>query len=80
MSDLTDARDWARKMSTAQHKPECEGHAPTRWGWARTLRPDPKCSGCVTDADRAMWKERADEYDAYLAREDEADLFGEVGT
>jgi hypothetical protein len=57
---------YARTMATAQHTPTCRGLAPSRWGWAREVHPDPKCPGCVSDDDRALWARLADEATAYL--------------
>jgi len=36
--------------------------------------PPPKCDGCVTDADRALFRQMADEVDHYL--QPQPDLFG----
>lgn len=40
--------------------------------------PAPKCDGCLTDADRALFAQMAGEIDAHLAPQ--VDLFGEVTT
>lgn len=66
MSDLAAFAAHCRVMAGSDHKPTCVGHLPTRWGWAREQRPDPRCPGCVTDADRELWTRLADEVDAYL--------------
>ena len=71
-SDLERFRDHCREMATAVHKPTCHGHRPSTWGWAREIHPDPKCPGCVTDADRALWARLAAEIDAYLTTDDTA--------
>lgn len=79
MSDLSDFRDHARAMATAEHRLECSRrirHARS-WGIRETVtHPDPDCPGCVTDADRALWARLADEAAAYLHRHDEEGLFG----
>lgn len=76
MSALDQFRDHCRKMATAEHKPECAGHLPSRWGWAREIHPDPNCGGCLTDDDRALFALLADEVEAYQAPQ--VDLFGEL--
>lgn len=75
MTALEQMRDHARRMATAKHTDECEGHAPTHWGWAKALRPDPTCPGCVSDHDRELWAQQADELDRYLAGQAEEGLF-----
>lgn len=68
-ADLSQFRDHARAMSTAQHKPEClMQRARARWN---LKPPPPPCPGCVTDSDRALWRSLADEADAYLTTDDE---------
>ena len=68
MSDLTTFRDHARRMAEAEHKPECKRPRPV-YGWATSATPP--CPGCVTDADRALWRRLADEVDAYLTHDEE---------
>jgi hypothetical protein len=53
MSDLTTFRDHARKMSTAEHKPECEGDPGCAW----TYRP-PCGFGTCGDGCKAPTTER----------------------
>jgi ribosomal protein L37AE/L43A len=69
-SDLAAFRDHARRMSTATHTPECPVN-----GRAQLSRFSEDglwvCTGCVTDADRALWTRLADEVDAYLSDDDE---------
>lgn len=72
MSDLTAFRDHCRKMSAAQHLPEC---VLPRSGWWKDIHPHPECPGCVTEGDRETWARLADEVDAYRAPQ--VDLFGE---
>jgi hypothetical protein len=78
VSDLRTFRDHADRMATAEHKPECQRlgyktiHGRTFY---RTESPDPLCPGCVTEADRVLWRRLADEVDAYLS-DDEEGLFG----
>lgn len=74
MSDLGKFRDHCAAMSTADHKPECRGQMPIRWGWAREIHPDPNCPGCVSDGDRALFAQMAAEVDEY--RTPQVDLFG----
>lgn len=71
MSDLTTFRDHARRLSTAEHGDECEAvwHEPDLQGSPRPTRrekPNPHCPGCITDADRRLWTQLADEIDTYL--------------
>ena len=73
MSDLTNFRDHARAMSTAEHLPECGAWQDTRWS-RRFVAPNPECAGCVNAADRKLWARLADEADAYLDREPEETL------
>lgn len=75
MSDLSTFRDHARAMSTAEHKPECgESFQRPGWLWESWRTPASDCPGCVTDADRALWKRLADEVDSHLARHTEETL------
>ena len=71
MSELTTARDHMREMARADHLPECSAPFTDRWGWTRTLRPDPDCAGCMPANDRVLWARLADEIDAYLGADDE---------
>lgn len=75
MSDLTKFRDHCRVMAAAVHSPECKGERPGIF-YPITVRPDPECGGCVTDADRALFALLAAEVDDYLAPQ--PDLFGEM--
>lgn len=78
MSDLTQFRDHARRLSTAEHGDACEAvwHETTWYGLHETRRekPDPHCPGCVTASDRTLWSRLADEVDAYLTDDDEQQL------
>lgn len=91
MSDLTAARDHARKMA-AQQPPDLAREP----GMRCQIGEHPRCifgpgtCPCAchddqrpvvpTDAERALWTQIADEIDAYLARPAEVvDLFGDVG-
>lgn len=68
-----------RQMSTAEHRPdgECQrAYARALDDWAHTghgEQPEP-CAGCVSDADRALWRLLAAEAEAYLHREPEPTL------
>ena len=73
MSELTAFAEHARAMSKAEHKPECS--VLRTIPWLKTVRPDPDCSGCVSDDDRALWEQIADETEADLGRDDEEGLF-----
>lgn len=70
MSDLEQARDHASAMAKAQHKPDC---LQREHPWTKA---QPTCGQdhCVTDADRALWAQLADEYDQHLHRHQEATL------
>lgn len=48
----------------AEH--EWTGHSPLYADREVTWRCAGRCSGCVTDAERALWTQLADEIDAYL--------------
>lgn len=63
-TDLTRFLTHAREMTTAIHRPDCPRVAsgPLQEG----SRTRPRCPGCVTDADRALWVRLADEGDRYL--------------
>lgn len=77
-TDLEQTRDHARKMAGAEHRPDCRGQRPART-CPTPNEPHPEhdlarwitclgwCPGCVTDAERALWSQLADEIDAYLA-------------
>lgn len=95
MSDLTQLRDHARAMSTAQHRIGEKWVDRCLWRGQQSLnekalkarakagdRFTPEeldelwplrevCPGCVTDAERALWKQIADEIDAYLTPDDD---------
>ena len=78
MSELTTFRDHARIMSLRKHRPDCllwkkVGHYAHLCSDECT-HPEPRCPGCVTDADRALWARLADEVDAYLSHEEEEAL------
>lgn len=79
MSDLTSFRDWARLMSTEVHRPDCPLSETARGLRHRCstdcTHPYPRCPGCVTDADRALWERLAAEADSYLSRNVEEGLF-----
>ena len=78
--NLTTTLTHARQMASATHKPECAVTVPDPrgWAWEETIRPDPACSGCITDRERALWHQIASEIDAYLGAGDGPGLFGEV--
>lgn len=70
MSDLEQARDHARAMARAKHRPDCRVKGRSRFSEdGRT-----PCLGCVTDADRALWRQIADEITTHLARHTEDTL------
>ena len=77
VSDLTVFRDHARKMATADHKPDCRKPETDVRGW-RGRHPDPACAGCNSVEDRALFGRLADEVDAYLEAKagPVEDLFG----
>lgn len=69
-TELEQTRDHARAMSTAEHA--CLRRERP---WVK-LTPAPGCEGCVSEADRALWRAIADEIDAHLATaDDEEALF-----
>ena len=75
MSDLSQLRDHARMMAAASHATDCLVR-PTIW-----QKPVPTCGTphCMTDSDRVLWTQIADEIDTYLAaRQPVEDLFGEM--
>jgi hypothetical protein len=51
-------------MVKAEHRPDCKGYAIGR----EDDGPRPRCPGCVSDADRVLWRRLADETAAYLRR------------
>lgn len=61
-SDLERDLAHARAMAKAQHKPDCQ---LVRRDRVYPIRPNPACAGCVTDADRVLWRQIADELAAY---------------
>lgn len=75
---LSDAARWARHMSQAQHRPECAGqleqqHDRNLGAWIEdpddhntTPPPHPTCPGCVTDRDRQIWKQEADQLEQHI--------------
>lgn len=67
MSDLTTFRDHARKMSTADHRPDCSSTVDGHYG-PREVKPSPDCPppGCMTLVDRELWLRLADEVDSYV--------------
>lgn len=60
--ELLALRDHALKMSKAQHRPDCLSRDRP---WVKPT-PRPGCHGCMTDAERALWKQIADEHTSYL--------------
>jgi hypothetical protein len=87
MSGLAAFRDHCAAMSTAEHKPECQGAKPTPshiepiiddegyWrGNKRVPEQPPTCQGCNPTKDRALFALLAAEVDDYLAPQ--VDLFG----
>ena len=84
MSDLVQLHAHADVMAGAVHKPNCPWSRPEqcrpRAQWRLALSgpglqylghsdPPPPCDGCVTTAERALWRQIADEISAYLAQE-----------
>ena len=55
-----------RHMAGSDHRPDCTVDVRSRWGGWRTLRPDPACPGCITDHERALWQQLADETAQHL--------------
>jgi hypothetical protein len=70
MTDLAGELAHARAMAKANHKPEC---IRREHPWTKPT-PTPGCTGCVTDADRRLWQQLADEYQAHLDRHREDTL------
>ena len=74
--DLTTFRDHCARMAKAEHVPECLIDCCLDWRGIRPFQiPSPHCTGCVTDADRALWQRPAQEVDDYLAPTTEEGLF-----
>ena len=72
MADELDAlRDHARQMVTALHRPDCLWRPKP---WLKAI-PRDGCTGCVTEKERRLWKQIADEVQVYLddARSDDGD-------
>lgn len=61
--DVGAAAGYFRRMATAVHREACMVRPNP---WSKAL-PTPGCSGCVTDAERALWEQLADEAEAYLS-------------
>ena len=79
MSQLGAFRDHCAHMTTAQHKPECPSLTavrPAALSLDRLTWEPPKCDGCVTNAERALFAQMAAEIDDYLAPQ--VDLFGDT--
>lgn len=75
-SSLGAFRDHCRKMAATEHVRECRGVVQDRWG-VKLVYPDPKCKGCISPGDRALFARLADEIDEYQAGDDEDEgLFG----
>jgi len=57
--------------------PNITGHEPHGWTGSREIEYDCPglCGGCMTDAERRLWRQIADEIDGYLTSDDEP-LFG----
>ena len=62
MSDLAKAAAHYRRMADAHHKPDCLVRS------GDYNRHDPACPGCVTPAERALWRALAREAERHLAR------------
>lgn len=60
--DVASAAGYFRRMSTSAHRDTCMVR-PHPWS---KVQPTPGCSGCMPDAERALWVQLADEADAYL--------------
>lgn len=84
MSALTDELAHAKRMSTAQHVPQCAPGLEAEWkaqlaAWVRRtprghIPTRPTCDGCVSERDRAIWKQQAEQLDTYLNRRTDDDL------
>lgn len=72
MSELESFRDYCRTMSTARHKPDCSLPRPGYW---LDIKPNPKCPGCNSEADRALFARLAAEVDEYLTDDEPEGLF-----
>lgn len=60
-TDLRTLRDHARAMTQAMHRIDCAWHLWTTTRHHRGQQQPPVCAGCVTDPDRALWRQLADE-------------------
>jgi hypothetical protein len=69
MTDLERELAHAQAMATATHRPDCPVKRRARFSDRGHV-----CTGCVTDADRALWSQLADEYAAQLDRHREDTL------
>ena len=77
MTDLERALAHAQTMAGAEHRPDCPPRdRRPRWinehdadGWITGGHEEqPRCPGCVTDTERALWRQLADEYAAQVER------------
>lgn len=75
MSELTTFRDYARKRADTGHGVDCPAGPGRLW-----QTPRPTCGGCIPEQDRALFRQMADEIDAYLAggQAEHLDLFGDT--
>ena len=84
MSDLTDLRDHARRLSTADHRDDCEAvwHEATWSGLIPTRRekPNPHCGGCMPEGERLAWGRIAVELEDYLGAGDDGPGLFEEGS
>lgn len=72
--ELLQTREHARRMATTTHS-ACLTR-PNPWSKAQ---PHPDCRGCVTDADRALWAQIADEITEHLDQQhQEESLFDDL--
>lgn len=73
MSQLIVFRDHARKIADTGHGVDCPAAPGRLW-----QTPRPTCSGCVPPDDLRLFRQMADEIDAYLAggQAEHLDLFG----
>ena len=81
MSDLERELAHARRMATAEHKPECLIECRDWTGNRAFSLPGPSepggktpCPGCVTDSERALWAQLAEEYQQQIDRHREDPL------
>lgn len=72
MTDLEILRTHARTMAEPDsHRASCQVARDGHWGPV-IVQPDPACAGaCITDAERDLWTQIADEIDEYLAPDDQ---------